>query len=237
MTDGAQHDYDEIWSEVYGDIQEHGPVHRHLQRLVKREIEPLAYTSVLEVGCGPGHNLPMLTHGRHIERIGGMDISEVALSTARDRFDGTFILGDIQHTPLEGQWDLVFCSLVMEHLPDDLAALRHMRPAVGNHLLLTTIAGDFERYRSWEDRMGHVRNYARGELEEKLEATGFRVIRSTYWGWPFYTPLVRTVQNRSAVGTGEFNAATRLIASATWLLYHLNSHRRGDVLVTLAEPA
>ena len=29
-------DYDDVWTNVYGDIQESGPVHRHLTRIVGR---------------------------------------------------------------------------------------------------------------------------------------------------------------------------------------------------------
>ena len=230
-------DYDVVWEEVYGDMQHHGPVHRHLARLLRKELGRLDYRSVLEVGCGPGHNFPLLTEGRQIDRLGGVDISEVALARARASHAGDFRVADIQQEPLHGSWDLVVCSLVLEHLTDDVQALRNMRPAVGGSLLLTTIAGDFERYRAWDERMGHVRNYRRGELEEKVERSGFRVTGATYWGWPFYSPIVRTVQNRSAVGTGSFNAATRAIATMTYLAYFLNSRRRGDLLVLTAEPA
>lgn len=228
-------DYDTVWEEVYGDIQEHGPVHRHLTRLVQRELGRLDYRSALDIGCGPAHNYELLAEGRDVD-FGGVDISSVAIERARRSRPGIFAVADVQTAPLEGVWDLVYCSLVLEHLPDDEAALRNMRPAVGKHLLLTTIGGEFERYRAWDERMGHVRNYARGELEAKVEAAGFRVEKAIHWGFPFYSPIARLVQNRSAVGTGEFSAAARAIAFALYLLYFLNSSRRGDVIVLLATP-
>lgn len=230
-------DYDEVWSSVYGDMQAHGPVHRHLGRLVRAELARLSYESVLDVGCGPGHNFSMLAAGRELHRLGGVDISSAAIERARAEVGGDFTVADVQHEIPAGSWDLVHCSLVMEHLPDDVAALRNLRPAVGRHLLLTTIAGDFERYRRWEERVGHVRNYRRGELEAKLSATGYRVDRSIYWGWPLYSPLMRRMQNRSAVGTGEYNRMTRLAASIVHAAYFANSRRRGDLLIVVAEPA
>jgi len=233
----ASHDYDQIWAEVYGDMQAHGPVHRHLHRLLRQELQRLPYRSAFEVGCGPGHNHDLIAEGRTLGSFGGMDISQDALDRARATYSGDFSLGDIQLAAVPGTWDLVFCSLVLEHLVDDEAALRNMRPAVGQHLVLTTIAGDFERYRAWDERMGHVRNYKRGELEAKVEAAGFRVLTTRYWGWPFYSPIVRLVQNRSAVGTGSYGRGTRLVARVLDLLYHLNSSSRGDLLVLVAEPA
>src|SRR5581483_4936825 len=49
------HDYDRIWDEVYGDIQDLGPTHRHMTRIIRRLLAPLEYRSVLDVGVGFGH--------------------------------------------------------------------------------------------------------------------------------------------------------------------------------------
>ena len=38
-------DYDKIWEEVYG-MQDRGPVHRHMRRILKRLIESIEYESV-----------------------------------------------------------------------------------------------------------------------------------------------------------------------------------------------
>jgi SAM-dependent methyltransferase len=230
-------DYDEVWSEVYGDMQGSGPVHRHLVRVVGRLLAGLDYTTVLDVGCGPAHNHRLLTEGHAVGEFAGMDVSDVALERARARVAGRFWRGDIQEWHPDGTWELVYCSLVMEHLPEDRPAIEHLRAVTGKYLLLTTMAGDYERYRPWEERMGHVRNYGRGELEAKLADQGFRVTRAVYWGWPFYSPLARRLQNYSSTGTGNFGPVARVASWLLYWLYFLNSRRRGDLLVVLAEPA
>jgi SAM-dependent methyltransferase len=206
-----------------------------MHRIVEHLIRDLNYSSVLDVGCGPGENFPMLSKGRSLARFDGIDISEAALQKARATIKGNFCSIDIQQQHLNAVWDLVFSSLVFEHLADDVAALRHLRPMTGKYLLLTTIAGDYEKHRRWEERVGHVRNYRKGELEEKLTVAGFKVRESIYWGFPFYTPLVRALQNFSTVGTGEYAWSTRLLAHMLYWMYFLNSHRRGDLLVVLSE--
>lgn len=225
--------YDDVWKDVYGDMQEVGPTHRHMRRLLRRILAGLDYDSALEVGCGAGHNFPLLRHeGSHV-RLTGLDVSEEALRRARERVEGEFRLGDIQSDRLEGTWDLVFSSLVLEHLPDDTAALAHMRAMAGRWLVLTTIAGDFERYRPWEEQMGHVRNYRRGELESKVEAAGFSLERVIYWGFPFYSPLARRLQNGMR-SEPSYGLASRIAAEAMHVLYFLNSRRRGDLLILVA---
>ena len=227
-------DYDVMWTQVYGDIQRTGPVHRHMKRIVERLLAQIEYESVLDVGCGPGHNLPLLCQGRKLNRIAGIDISAWAIEQARKDGGGEFHLLDIEQGRLDGCWDLVYCSLVLEHLPNDLAALRNMRAMTGKYLLVTTMAGDFERYKTWDERVGHVRNYQVGELEEKLGKIGFSIQEVIYWGFPFYSPLGRTLQTRTGVGVGSFGLISRLLAEIIYYLYFLNLHKRGDLLVVLA---
>ncbi len=218
-------------------MQDHGPTHKHLARLVRKELAHLDYSSVYDVGCGAGHNFALLTEGRTVTSLGGMDISEVALERARSRTSGQFSFGDIQTTPIEGTWDLVFSSLVLEHLERDEDALHNIAPAVGKYLVISTIGGDYERYRAYDEQVGHVRNYAPGELDTKLERAGFRVLRSIAWGWPLYSPISRTLQRNTNAGIGTLSFAERVAARVLYVAYFLNSHRRGDILLTVAEPA
>lgn len=228
-------DYDRVWTEIYGDMQRCGPVHYHLTRIVRRILAGIEYNSVLDVGCGPGHNAPLLTKLGAVPRFDGLDVSGLAIEEAQRRLPGRFWQCDVQAEHQPGTWDLVYCSLVLEHLPDDEAAIANLRRMTGQYLLVTSIAGDFARYKRWDARMGHVRNYRRGELEEKLVAAGFALRQCVYWGFPFYSPFARTLQNFTKAGTGSFNGATRLLAAVLKGLYYLNSSRKGDIVVILAE--
>jgi SAM-dependent methyltransferase len=170
-----------------------------------------------------------------------MDISQQALERAARVMAADFHLLDIQSASLDERWDLVHCGLVLEHLEDDLAALRNMRKMCGRYLIASTIAGNWSRFRPWEEHVGHVRNYAVGELENKLERAGFRVREHMYWGFPFYSPVQRCLQNLAPIGDrsgrSDYSLSARLLCRALYGLYHLNSSTRGDVVVVLAEPA
>ena len=61
---GPPDDYDAIWRDVYGDMQDVGPTHRHLRRLLAAMLRPLAYRTAIDVGCGAGHNFSLLVEGR-----------------------------------------------------------------------------------------------------------------------------------------------------------------------------
>lgn len=222
-------DYDALWTDTYGDMQSVGPVHRHLRRLMRELLADLRFGTVAEVGCGAGHNFDLFGGA-----VVGYDLSPVALEAARERHPQAELRRlDIEREASADRYDLVVCSLVLEHLADDQAALRNLRAMTGGHALLTTIAGDYERYRPWEEQVGHVRNYRRGELEEKLRAAGFTPVRVVRWGFPLYTPLVRTLQNRMT-SEPAYDRRTRLLAALLYRLFFLNSRRRGDLLVVVA---
>ena len=228
--------YDDVWRDAYGDMQEHGPAHRHMRRLLAEILRGLEYESVVDVGCGAGDNLSLLCEGRTVRRVAGVDVSEEALARARRRTAAEYTRLDIQTDRLPDRFDLVFSSLVLEHLPHDGAALANMCAMTGRHLLVTTIAGNFERYRAWDEQMGHVRNYRRGELERKLHAAGFVVERVHYWGFPFYSPLARLLQNRMTAKP-RYGRVGRALAAAMHVLFYANSRRRGDLLIALARPS
>lgn len=226
-------DYDRIWSDVYGDMQEVGPVHRHMKRLLRNLLAGLDYASVVDVGCGAGHNLDLLADGHELDRVAGLDISPLAVRRAAARGAGEFRVADIERERLDERFDLVFSALLLEHVRDDEAALANMRAMCDRHLVVTTMAGEYERYLPWEEQVGHVRNYRRGELEQKLRRAGFTPRRAIYWGFPLYSPLVRRLLNRTRA-TSEVSATARAAAHALYAAYFLNSSRRGDLLLVHA---
>lgn len=233
MCDKEHIDYDALWADCWGLMQDIGPVHRHLRRLIVEMLRPLSVSSVLDVGCGNGTNLQALVHSLKSLEVTGVDISHQALEIARQRVDGIFQLLDAEQSYLERRFDLVLSSQVIEHIEDDDAFLRNLRRMTSRYCLVTTLQG---RMRPSERLMGHLRNYSRAGLEEKLRSADFIPQRVVEWGFPFYSPLYRTAVEW--IG-GKMNVGDswrdRFIARLLYQLYRLNSTRRGDVLVILAQ--
>jgi SAM-dependent methyltransferase len=227
-------DYDELWHSAYGDMQERGPVHRHMRRLLRGLLAEVDYRSAIEIGCGAGHNFELLEDGRPELRLAGIDVSQAALESARGRHPSVELHQlDIQQRPADGRWDLALCALVLEHLPDDEAALRNIRAMTSGHLVLATIGGELDRYRHWEEAVGHVRNYRPGELEAKLTRAGFTVERLVQWGFPLWSPLARLLQGQMTP-RARFGLGARAAAAIAGAAFHLNSSRRGDLLLVHA---
>lgn len=228
--------YDQLWQTVWGDQQCFGPVHRHILEHLVCTVSSLNVRSVLDVGCGSGENLAALASlGRY--ELTGVDISEEALTLARRRVPSArLFLLDIEHQALPEQFDLVMSIQVVEHLLNDMAAFRNIARAARRYVLISTIQGPM---RPSEVAIGHVRNYSGIELRRKLELAELEVMKMWRWGFPFYSPLYRSLVEWLPGGppAGRMGPVGRWAARLLYHLYRLNWPGRGDILNALARPA
>lgn len=145
---------------------------------------------------------------------------------------------DIQKEALEEKFDLVILSEVLEHLEDDLQALCNIFEMTKKYLLIVTLQG---KMREAEKEVGHLRNYTKDDLIEKLHKAGFKEVRIKEWGFPFYSPLYRSFLNlvpqHQKATSGKFGIIRKLLSSFLYRLFMLNDlFTHGDVLVVLAQP-
>ncbi len=226
--------YDEGWQSQWDDMKYYGPFSRHLRRIIKNMIRSLDFRTVLDVGCGQGSFLQELQSEFPNIKPYGIDLSSSAVELASKRVPGgRFCVLDITCKYLDEKCDLIVCSEVLEHIPDDVLALKNLRKMTGKYLLVSTPQG---RMRQFEKLVGHVRNYAPGELVKKIELNGFTVVSVVEWGFPFYSPLYRNFLDLtgSKGTTGEFGFLRKLIAQFIYMLFFLNSSKRGDEIFVLA---
>jgi SAM-dependent methyltransferase len=135
---------------------------------------------ILDAGCGSGRNMVELaSHGL----VTGIELSQTSVALARDRDCGEVITGSILQMPFpENAFDLAVSLDVIEHLEDDLAALRELRRVVapGGALLLTVPA--YQWLWSCHDEINHHhRRYTRRSLQRVAEQAGWRQERTTYF--------------------------------------------------------
>ena len=227
--------YNQLWEDQWGAMQEAGPTHRHITRTIVDTVRRLDVESIIDVGCGNGANLAALQAALPLRRVVGLDLSDSAIRAARARVDGELLVRDVMSEGgLNETFDLVLSSQVIEHIEDDATFVRRLYDMCGRYCLVGTMQG---RMRPSERAIGHHRNYTRAGLVGMMEDAGFTTEEVIEWGFPFYSPLYRSAIERFGAGAshGVSNSkANRLVSSFLYHLYRLNSHKHGDVIMVVA---
>ena len=153
---------------------------------------------ILEVGSGSGGNFPLLAAwGPTL----GAELSPLALALTPEKPALGLILASADHLPLkDNAFDGVALLGVIEHLDDDLAALREARRVCrpgGAVILLTSAVPVLWSHHDEANR--HRRRYWRAELKGKLAQAGLEPIRLSYQNFFTFFPTlaVRLWQRRN----------------------------------------
>jgi SAM-dependent methyltransferase len=160
-------------------------IFRDLKATSKREG---AAPKILDVGCGTGANLEMLSEFGVAE---GVDVSPEALSFCQARGLEKVKLGAAEALPYDdSSFDLATGLDVVEHLDDDLAGLKEMRRVLrpdGRALLF--VPAFMFLWGVQDDISNHRRRYTLKQLKDVVRKAGFEVERATYVNISFFTSI------------------------------------------------
>lgn len=223
-------DYDRVWQE-HRDLKRLGPASRHTQRLVLRELGRLApFESVCDVGCGDGALLRLISGRWPTARLYGLDLSPEAVDRARSS-GAELRVGDIARGDLPWRCDVAVCSEVLEHLDDDVGALRNIGQGA-EQLVVTTVGGPLTADLR---EAGHVRHYTRRSLREALEQAGWEAVRVFAWGFPCYNLYRLALAGGAApAAKGTYGGPARLACLLLYWVLFLDLPGRGWRLVAAA---
>lgn len=240
-TDDKTAFYNSLWAGQWQDMERFNPTARHLERaiisLIKRHL-PLR--TIMEAGCGMGVNLkPLIRHFPGIQ-FTGSDLSDESLRIARDYVDSPsvdFVVLDIEKNHLDRKFDLVLCSQVLEHIPDDRAAMKNLASMCGHWLMITVPSGRFD---STSELNGHCRHYQKADLLEKIGSAGFDIRFVREWGFPFhslykFTLGLLSTEAKKNVGLGQYGPVKRGLSHILFALFYGNIFDQGDNIIVLAE--
>lgn len=142
----------------------------------------------LDVGCGTGANLEMLSQFGTAE---GVDVSDDALEFCR-RKGLNVHKGLAEELPFPDEtFDVVTALDVVEHLDDDVAGLKEMfRVLKKGGKTLVFVPAFMWLWGVQDDVSNHRIRYSRKQIVERLQEAGFTIERATYANWTFFAPIL-----------------------------------------------
>jgi SAM-dependent methyltransferase len=136
---------------------------------------------ILEIGCGTGHSLPMLSQFGEVDAV-EMDAQARLMASERlGKPVGAATLPELRGVERHA-YDLVALLDVLEHVEDDRAALRGIAEclASGGRILITVPAHPF-LWSAHDEANHHFRRYTRKTLKAAIADAGLRIERLTFF--------------------------------------------------------
>lgn len=234
-------DYADYWSSLKASHGRH-PANLFRYELIAGELRRwnLRPQQVIDCGCGDGSLLKVVSARVPCGEKYGLDIADSVPEGLRSsvRFQQQD-LGQPVPDWMRGQFDLVLCSEVIEHVENDGAVLDNLfqltRP--GGYVVLTTQTGRI--YRT-EQFLGHLRHYELGGLCRRVEATGLEIRKAFRCGWPWLNlqkiaahAFQGTVQTK-IVQAERLSAGVRILFFVLRRVYKTVLRSRGPQIFILA---
>ncbi len=139
------------------------------------------FQSMLEIGCGTGYVLSGVSKRFPQSTLFGSEIFIAGLGFAASRLPSAkFMQMDARNIPFENEFDVIGAFDVLEHIESDEKVLSQMCAALKPEgLMLLTVPQHAWLWSPVDEYACHERRYSASDLHQKIEAAGFRVIRST----------------------------------------------------------
>jgi SAM-dependent methyltransferase len=200
---------------------------------VLRHLKAMKPCRVLDIGCGPGALISEL--GALGFEAFGVDRSAKALELGRqlERHSPGMSIRPQLDEKWKGTFDIVMSFEVIEHLQDDVGALREWREYLkpGGKMIISTPAHP-SRWNAADEWAGHVRRYEKLQLIKAVESAELNVELVECYGFPLANVMEvirarayakRLVAKRqsaqSTAGLTEESGSDRSVDARFWGLY------------------
>jgi len=184
-------------------------------------LDPKKGEKIIDLGCGTGYYLFLLSNLGIKLNLTGLDYDERAVKEARENLKQkgvSFMTGDLHKIPFRDKtFDKAVMSEVLEHVKDDEKVLKEVRrilkpngvlvisvPSINYPFLWDPINWILQHFLNIHIKngffsglwSGHLRLYEKETLRNKFEKAGFKVQiceELTYWCLPFNHYIINAV--------------------------------------------
>ena len=154
-----------------------------IQSFIKMQMPQGSTSKVLEIGCGVGGNVGLLSQSGQYR---GIDMHKPAIDYCSEKYPQfEFQCTRVEDIPQEfssNKFDSIYLLDVLEHIDDQVAILKsaqnYLTPS--GKILVTVPAFEF-LWSPHDEFVHHVRRYTKAGLKKVLEDAGYNVERISYF--------------------------------------------------------
>lgn len=171
---------------------------RIVKSILDRFFKENRSSRILEIGCGTGGNLALLSSYGQLTAV---ELNDDAIASATQRNVCPVLKGCLpEPLPITGNFDLICMLDVLEHIDKDTDSLAkvttHMQ---SDGLLLITVPAYMFLWSSHDDIHHHKRRYTKSQLEKLIGNSGLKVVYSTYFNTLLF-PLAYAAKLMNGLG-------------------------------------
>jgi len=154
-----------------------------IKSFIKTQIPQGSASKVLEIGCGVGGNVGLLSQSGQYR---GIDMHQPAIDYCSEKYPQfEFQCARVEDIPQEfssNKFDSIYLLDVLEHIDAQVAILKSTQSYLNQSgkILLTVPAFKF-LWSPHDEFVHHVRRYTKAGLKKVLEDSGYKVERISYF--------------------------------------------------------
>lgn len=236
--------YDSLWGDKMHSYLQKSAGSKWFDYLLGKiiiDIDKASVNRIADIGCGVGIHTHFLAKNFPKAKVIGYDFSNSGIAAAKKNNKSknlSFSIEDITKVKNIGKFDLITAFDVLEHIEDWKGLVKGLIKKNDRYFIFASPVG---RMRPYEKKIGHFRNYKRGEIELFMNSQGYKTVKTFYAGFPFYSPIVRNLTNtfygRNTVGPeAEMTKKAELVHRAWYILFRYFSFKsKGDNFIGLFE--
>jgi len=185
---------------------------RILAELIRREVRLPVDGRILEIGCGTGHNLQMLSGFGHVD---GLELDDEAAALSEKRLGRGIIRSPLPELDgVSNDYDLIGAFDVIEHIEDDRAALAAIATKLkpGGKFMMTVPAHPW-MWTAHDVANHHKRRYSKRSLRALVEGSPMRLQKIGYFNSLLFPVAVaeRTVSKLRGKDDGDVSLPPALL--------------------------
>jgi SAM-dependent methyltransferase len=154
-----------------------------IKSFIKMQMLQVSTDKVLEIGCGVGGNVALLSQSGHYR---GIDMHKPAIDYCSEKYPQfEFQCTRVEDIPQEfnsNKFDSIYILDVLEHIDDQVAILNSAQNYLtqSGKILVTVPAFEF-LWSPHDEFVHHVRRYTKAGLKRGLVDAGYKVDRISYF--------------------------------------------------------